>query len=376
MKWIVDNPNKNDWDYQSLLQVNFEGNLILDIEWNDYWQMFLIQVVANQDWDNPVVEKRLCDDITSLRKNVIECVHNIKKMLVGGVDVGLDAYVNCNCYIEEKTTEPPFDKNLLRFDDGEISIQLSNDMPQEERWDLWDKLDKWEEDCCPHPYRRICDVRIGNLHGIGKFYDAVVKVGGGYHNKYPTLLSIIPSNNGGSVEVAKCLQILAELEDFCNHLEEQTGIFLVDTKTDNTIFSCVESTLISWNKEEKTNVGFNKDGLFVIEADDKASFDCFFNANVKKARDLTDDIVATAKKQFCSKHFTRQILPDEKTVLLIDIATNKQIIADFPSVFPEIEIVEFKIITRPFKSNDFPAIEALRKLSKASIETGNPIYWS
>jgi len=369
-KFIVDNPDKNDWAYETLLEVDFEGNLVLDVEWNDRCKMFIIRVVASHNWDYPE-EKRLCDDLTSLKENVAECVNNIKIILEGDMTKGLDAYVHCNCYEEGKTTEPPVDRALIyQYNDTWLGVRYPKGMSQEESRALDDKMYEWEKNCCQHPYRRICDVRVGNLSGIEKFCDAVVKAGG-YPNKYPTLTSIIPRNNDGFVEASQFSQVLTELEDFCNHLEQQVGVFVVDVKTGNTIFSCVQPTLISWSKAEKINVGFDREGLFVVETDDKATFDYFLDM---KGSNGIANVIAIEK--FRSKHFTRKLLTDRDWVLLTDVATNKQCRVKFPPLFPKIEVLEFKVITRSFKSSDFLAIEALRKLLNASINTGNPIHWA
>jgi len=79
MKWTADNPDKNGWYYQSLLQVAYE-QILLDIEWNDYFKMFVIQVIENEEWET-FIEKRLCPNLNSLEKNVAECVKNIKKIM-------------------------------------------------------------------------------------------------------------------------------------------------------------------------------------------------------------------------------------------------------------------------------------------------------
>jgi len=80
-EWISDNPDKNEWTYETLLQVEYNGDLLLDVEWNNTNKMFVVRVVANFDWDN-VIEKRLCHNLKSLERNVVECINIIKSKRV------------------------------------------------------------------------------------------------------------------------------------------------------------------------------------------------------------------------------------------------------------------------------------------------------
>lgn len=38
--------------------------------------------------------------------------------------MGLDAAVNCNCFKEGKTKEPPFDKNLIVIEEGFYDLNI------------------------------------------------------------------------------------------------------------------------------------------------------------------------------------------------------------------------------------------------------------
>ena len=298
-------------------------------------------------------------------------------MLIGEITMGLDAYVYCNCYTEGKTTMPPVAKELLYVDDeGCLSIHYPSVMAKEERWVLADKLAEWEKSCCDHYERRAYETRISNWFGVRKFQDAVIKA-----NKYPTLESIIPEGNGGCVEATQSPQVLAELEDFCNRMGEVEGVFLIDAKTGETIYSCLSSIIISWQDKEKLNIGFDSNGLFVMVGETKADFNHFVDTKGSYEMEST-----AALEQFRSKHFTREFVAEEERTdnrdrtfkvrlsLLTDIETKEQYKVEFLSECPE--MFEFKVITRPYEANDFGAIKPLRQLLKASIETGNPIYWT
>lgn len=290
--------------------------------------------------------------------------------------MGLNAHVYCNCYEEGKTTVPPVAKELLYMDDGWLSIHYPSAMVEEERWVLADKLTEWEKNCCDHYARRVFETRISNWFGVRKFEDAVIAA-----NKYSTLASIIPSHNGGCVEAAQSPQALAELEEFCNSIGEVEGVFLIDAKTDKPIFSCLSSTIISWQGKEKLNIGFDNNGLFVMVGETKADFNYFVDTQESYEMEST-----IAFEQFRSKHFTREFVSEEERIdnngrtfkvrlsMLTDVETKKQYKVEFLSECPKMR--EFKVIKRPYEPDDFDAIKPLRQLLKASIETANPIYWT
>jgi len=276
--------------------------------------------------------------------------------------MGLDAFVRCNCYEEGKTKPLPFNKDWLFLnEDGIFEILFPEGVPQEEQWALEDELTLWLETCCEHEELYRCYTRVGNIHGIDKFCRALEQSERG-SNKYEILLNNIPAGNYGMIDISVNAQIAAKLDEFCKQLSEETGIFLIDVKTGDTHSSCVESTFVERYRKEGIYIELDKDGVSVVEV---------------------DDINKVSKLLFRSMHFTHEILPEEKKVLLTDVATKQQIVTIFPSFkhpFNETPscngMKELKVIRRPFKPEEFLAIGALRKLLQASEETGNPIYWS
>lgn len=67
--------NKYDED---LLQVKYPKNILLDAGW--YTNSFVVYVIKNCNWENPVVKKE-CKDLAELHKALKECVIKIRKML-------------------------------------------------------------------------------------------------------------------------------------------------------------------------------------------------------------------------------------------------------------------------------------------------------
>lgn len=65
-------------DEKDLLQVQYPNNILIDVEWKT--NSFIICIIKDFDWENPVVKKE-CKDLTELEKILKECVIKIRDML-------------------------------------------------------------------------------------------------------------------------------------------------------------------------------------------------------------------------------------------------------------------------------------------------------
>ncbi|MCL1895637.1 MAG: hypothetical protein FWG03_03730 [Clostridiales bacterium] len=183
-------------------------------------------------------------------------------------------------------------------------------------------------------------------------------------SRFPVLASIWPSCNGGKVEARLAPQILEELEGFCLDIGKQKGLFLSDVRTGDDIYSFIKSNggVFHFDGRIKRNTGFDQDGLFVVDRE-------------------------TGQEYFRSKHFTQKPLPEEKALrldgkpytiqpaLLTDIGSGKECRVESLIGGYE-EYSELAVVARHLKEDDFYSIEPLRNLLKASIETGNPVFWT
>jgi len=145
-------------------------------------------------------------------------------------------------------------------------------------------------------------------------------------------------------------------------VSDQTGLFLIDAEAGTAVYSYIEaySGVFSWDSKTGRDTGFDHNGLFVVDR-------------------------KTRKEYFRSMHFIQEALPTEKSIspngkgytispsLLTDTATGRAFKVTFN--LGDHERREYKVITRPLSKDDFYAIDPLRKVLIASIETGNPIYW-
>ena len=61
----------NDFKYlrEDMLQVEYPDGIILDVGWYGKKKGFIIYVIKNNDWENPVIESRV-SDIGRLKKEI------------------------------------------------------------------------------------------------------------------------------------------------------------------------------------------------------------------------------------------------------------------------------------------------------------------
>ncbi|WP_186578377.1 hypothetical protein [Aquibacillus kalidii] len=65
---------------EDMFQVTYPKNLILDIGWYSGVEKFIIFIVKDDDWENPI-KKIFCDDFNELSNNVEECTGYLRIIL-------------------------------------------------------------------------------------------------------------------------------------------------------------------------------------------------------------------------------------------------------------------------------------------------------
>ena len=64
---------------EDLLQVEYPNGFILDVGWYVAVQRFIVYIIKDFNWEE-VVEKRLCENTTELKRNLEECVEIITEL--------------------------------------------------------------------------------------------------------------------------------------------------------------------------------------------------------------------------------------------------------------------------------------------------------
>ena len=275
--------------------------------------------------------------------------------------MGLDAYVPCNCYREGKTkTPPPTQEELCIDEDGFLRPVHYRDIPYDEIKDdeefrkIYDELDDWKWNACDHKYGNYIDERVGNW-STARYFTWVVRQFP--EGSFPLLINLLPANNEGSVPVQDAPEILRELAELRKRLPEIKGFFLVDGMKDQVVYDGSDYLDGNFAWIDKQILGFDKNGLYVL---DRETEELLFKAKEVMETVETDD-------------------DGKKHTLWTDVSDseNKIVVNDDPISKLEDGVVGYlKVEIRPMSADDVYAIAPLERLFKASIETGNPVFWA
>jgi hypothetical protein len=273
--------------------------------------------------------------------------------------MGLDAFVQCNCYQQGKTKpfpRPDLEKYVRMGDDGTLILDLDYDDHEEAH----QMFEAWQADACEHSGMKVVFERISNWSGYRAFQEALSKIG---WQNFPTLEEELPSLNGGAMPVAASVKALEELALFKEKIRQQTNTFLVNTETGSVVFEhiAVYYGIFMWAGDEKLNFGFNRTGFFIAEQH-------------------PDSAVRNGRILFQAQHLEqRLLLPDENgqrveyySADTEDRFVCRSITAGTAENYPRLLHIE----ERRLSADDFEYIlEPLEIVCKASISTGNPVMW-
>lgn len=257
--------------------------------------------------------------------------------------MGYDAFVVCNCYENNKLKKKiPFSEFVKNNQEG-----LWLDLSWEGNEDKHEQFDNWKfREACEHEDMLICCEHLSNIRGMGLFREAISKLG---KDKYSTLLRHLPEVNGGFLESKDAAKFLQDLEQLESENPHQQMIVLTSINNE-IIHKCYEDgpLVFAWSGEFKFSL-------------DKNGF----------------SIQKKSSKIFQSKKF--EAYQKGQQVYYIDKLRDNQVVAP---LFIGEDLNK--------KHNDFSAdlddfyfldeysyiIIPLKRLMKASIETGNPVIWS
>lgn len=148
--------------------------------------------------------------------------------------MGLDAFVNCNCYKEGKTKPFPVpeleqffyvdEEQWLDFHldfDTYADVIYEIDTLEYQEYDaITFKVEAWQVDACQHRNLRLADIRIANWFGIQGFRQTLHEMGS---LSFPTLAEL-PKFNGGFMTSQKAILALHELSIFRDLVDSETWV--------------------------------------------------------------------------------------------------------------------------------------------------------
>jgi hypothetical protein len=252
--------------------------------------------------------------------------------------MGLDAVVACNCLVTGVATPAPVP---VHFDaDGWLAPVDDAD---------WSRFDAWRRDCCPHPRLEHTVCRIGNWSMYRSFQEALEECGRAH---FPTLLRVLPANNGGQVAPVDARTCLTELAIFRRDYRHERPV-LVDAATGEILREHIASHqgVFALLGSQGIDLGFDADGLFVVPRGTRA---VIFQA---RRVELRADAAGGTE--------------------LVDLDTGASHVTAQPIVldtFAGRSRVEVRQSLRT-AADHADVVDALEQVFRAAVENGNPVVW-
>lgn len=275
--------------------------------------------------------------------------------------MGLDAFVPCNCFKEGKTSEPPVDREWIIQDEGYYSLNplYSKDM------DLDNKIYKWSQNCCEHPFMHISE-RISNWSGIRLFQQAMNTIG---IDNFPILNTELPDVNGGYLTVENAKKALAELDIFEKRIVTINNIYLINVDSGEAVYEYIDAYDGKVIFSKPYSLGFNINGLYIVESDS--------NKILFQGKSVQQKVYYYPQWLKIITKITPIKLRPIRKVCWIDTATKNHFYTKFGlSIYNGNYPKEFTIKEQPTDIFNYQyIIDSLRKMFEASIQMNNPVYW-
>lgn len=264
--------------------------------------------------------------------------------------MGYDARVYCRCFQDGKIPRPYFaDFICYDYDEDGLTLCLPDDIKKDN--DKTTKIENdfyydWLENGCEHRGMYLANEWVGNISAMSEFRQFVAN----YPNIYPILHQYLPTVNGGTVPAHLAKNLLQELTHIQNRKDTSEKIILKEVGKDDCI----------------THTHINTQTLFILTS--KPTYYFYLGNRGFFIGDSQDYLV------FESLHFYQEKLGNNQFIFT-DIKTGK----NFHCHYGIVDKLKSEFIVSKKQvliSEDFTYIVTpLIKVTKASIETGNPIHW-
>lgn len=296
--------------------------------------------------------------------------------------MGYDAFVRCNCWEQGKTKPYPFDFSF-HWDESDFP---EPDVPNTEKaspyldneYDLaWYALREWASNACEHPDMRAVHERIANVWGMSAFRAALYGSG---EQTYPTLVTELPHVNGGSASPEAAKRMIEELERFKQEAAIGRGSELIYSENGQVVMRHNPRThpIFAWGVGTVGLLhGLDEQGFFLApfttqEEAAQSGYPILFNAmQLEITRDGENVVYHNLQDG------TRFTLHDP--VRPVPAPKNGAAVQEYISVALPAGVASrrFHVVVRDFTPGDYAfAVEALLKVCRASVETGNRIQWT
>ncbi|MBX7241768.1 MAG: hypothetical protein K1X92_08460 [Bacteroidia bacterium] len=278
--------------------------------------------------------------------------------------MGYGIHVNCNCYKEGRTTEPPH-KSYIKFDAEDFYLEIPNEIrmkDKEQAYQMDEEFEEWKRTACEHEDMKLINEHLCNLSGMGELHYVVNGIGEG--KLLPILKEHLPTSNDGFIPVHLAQALLEELILLEKELEKANRITLIEKSSrDSIAFLEFEPQYFFLFTENNQHVyGIDEGGFCIFEKgeeENKMVYDVVFHSSDFIQKRVSDNLY-----KFIDNSGGASYECSEKL---------------YPQGEEEAgEEYEFEIIIQEGFWDIYLEyrIGILKEAAKASMISGNPIYWS
>lgn len=279
-----------------------------------------------------------------------------------GSEMGLDAFVRCRCFEDGKCRPAPVPwEDLFVDEEGYVSSRTLETAYQELGWKdyrkqygvLSDAMWEWNEHPCEHENGKYCSEWVGTWAGVSGYRALIASVG---QEKLPVLSKMLPEANGGCFPVELAEAALREL-DILDEESSKTEDVLIEGENGEEAWRISSGHPYAFMFSPRGyQVGLADEGLFVAEGD---------------------------RIVFLSAHFrqtpTGYVENGDHEMLLESLDEGGNPTGERYKVFGSLlhgKDAEMSFVVRRMQSEGQTwRSDVLRRLLRASLETGNPIQW-
>jgi hypothetical protein len=280
--------------------------------------------------------------------------------------MGLDALVMCTCFARGEASPPPV--KLSRNEWGLPFLDPDAVTSQEDCAQYF----SWLRSCCPHPLMVYAKERVAAWGEYEAFREVLARVG---WSRLPILGRELPECNEGLTAPPDAEAALRELALFRRSDNLGEGTYLVDTGTGEWIYrflGCGDGTIVG---SPEACVMLTDRGLVIVDGDFEVERfrawrlrQVFLGPVTDEGRlrsvptELTN--LDTGETHVGASPIRKQVDPREKQ----PGSEPGALVWEYPSLL--------HVERRPVQPDEFlDIVEALERIFRASVETGNPVLW-
>lgn len=289
--------------------------------------------------------------------------------------MGLVATVRCCCFDEGRAALPDFDVHLLKIEpNGRLTLSFPESMDEASMARIKEAKVAWERNCCAHPWRYLENEWIASWRGVRMFryaMQAIDEASADQEYFFPVLSKQLPLINAGEISAQDCQKALQELDVFEDKLSQ--GLHQVTILEDVAIGG------------ELYVDDYLRGGCFYIAPAGELWLKAGNFCVVRYGLDQNDQGRTDDSTLFQSAHFVQSLVENPQTGAIETIFTDQQkghtvtIESDMTIrnvQAPDVVVTALRVISRSSHPGDYAYIlKPLRKVLRASVNTGHPLVW-